>query len=447
MKKIISSALLSSLVSLTASASLVAVVDSGTDFQHEKLAAHAYINEKEVAGNRVDDDRNGKVDDISGWNFAENYGRVFYGEHLQTVNPLTYKLFEIIAHQQAGRATDEEKKFWEQHVTSLPTEEKTNLLAHLNFFGQYAHSTHVTGLVLSQAPTAKILSARVFPDNPPPEYVESGKGIMDYVYQFLAMISSAMFDNVAVYLKETHADVANYSLGMSLQNIAKQMLALRGNAAPTPEQLATETKRVYEQFEKKGRAWMGQSPGTLFVIAAGNDGANNDVIPTFPASVRVENAITVAASLDFVSIAKFSNYGKTSVDVAAPGVAMISTVPSLDRKAVLPMSGTSMASPYVAGIAGQMKEINPNLTPVQMRKILMGTVDYKEWLKEKVVSGGVVNSARAYAACEASKSMDVEAAIASARTSVGDQAVTAPAVRSIMSAPADLMQMANALVF
>ena len=82
----------------------VAVVDSGTDFTHAWLKDRAWINTKEIAGNMVDDDRNGKVDDVYGWNFADNYNQVFVREHLNSVNPETFHIFEIIARIQAGTA-------------------------------------------------------------------------------------------------------------------------------------------------------------------------------------------------------------------------------------------------------------------------------------------------------------------------------------------------------
>ncbi|MBX2988734.1 MAG: S8 family serine peptidase [Bdellovibrionaceae bacterium] len=449
MKKQIVSLSLALLTASGAQAARVAVVDSGTDFQHAWLKNHAWLNEKEIAGNRVDDDNNGKVDDVSGWNFADSYGRVFFPEHLQLVNPITYRLFEIIAHQQAGRTTDEDKKFWEEHVLSLPKPRKEALTAHLNFFGQYAHGTHVAGIVASQDPEAKIMAARVFADEPPAEYGKNkGWSLSEMFYKLLAMASNGTFDLVAGYLHERQADVANYSLGVPLHSIAKQVLALRGVKEPTAAELSAETKLVFGQFEPRGRAWMTSAPHTLFVIAAGNDGNDNDALPMFPASIRVENAVSVAATQDFDKLAKFSNYGKLSVDVAAPGVAIVSSVPGLDAGRTLPMSGTSMAAPYVTGVAARIKSLNPGLNPVQIKEVLMGTVDRKDWLQDKVISAGIVNAQRAYVAAEKSRQQALSQAIAESRALVADQvSAPAPAASTLKSIPADLRRMADSLVF
>lgn len=421
---------------MVAQASTVAIVDSGTDFEHKDLAGRQWSNPKEVAGNRVDDDRNGKVDDVVGWNFVDDYSRIFFREHLNEINPITYRLFEIIARKQAKAATVDDERFWNDNVVKLDAAQKEALLAHLNFFGQYAHGTHVAGIVASQAPDAKLMVGRIFGDDVPPEYNASPKdsrfsgtlngakskyGVLDFIYKLLAMATNGVFANIAGYLNEQKADVANYSLGVSLKMLAENFLKIKGNKNPSPEEIAAESKRIYVQYEPQGQAWIGASPETLFVIAAGNDGTDNEIFPTFPANVRAPNSITVAASHGFDSLAEFSNYGAVSVDVAAPGVAIDSTVPSLDRSRHLPMSGTSMAAPYVTGVAAHIKDINPALTANQIRTILMETVDKKAWLEGKVVSAGVVNAPRAYEAASMSRSIELTQAIASARGAVADQ--------------------------
>ncbi len=406
----------------------VAVTDSGTDFSHELLKGHEWINDKEVIGNLVDDDGNKKVDDITGWNFVDDYGKVFFADHLNYVDTGIYKYFEVIARIQAKTETPEDKTFWEENVKKLTPEKKAALSSSLNFYGQYAHSTHVSGIIAALSPLSKIMSNRVFPDTPPEgrRGLADKMGIADWFYKLLAVASNNVFDQVGSYLNERQADVANYSLGVSMQNIAKISLGVKGVKKPTPEQLSAETKRVGVQFEAQGRRWISGAPNTLFVIAAGNDGSDNDKLPVFPANVKAKNAITVAAAVGELRLADFSNFGETSVDIAAPGVAILSSVPSLDHIKTLPLSGTSMAAPYIAGVAANMKEVNPNLKPEEVKTILMKTVDLKDWLTKKVVSGGLVNEDRAYYAAAQAKSSTIDEAIAAAKASVKDKSVPPP---------------------
>ncbi len=443
-------------IGLNAFSARVAVTDSGTDFSHEWLNNRMLINTKEIAGNRVDDDRNGKVDDVYGWNFADNYGRVFFKEHVSSVDPKVYKIIDVLARVQSGTQTPEDDTYWKETVLSMNTDQKKALVTELNFFGQYAHSTHVSGIIASVAPDSKLISNRVFPDAPlafvpmAGEAKESRKGMIDWAYRLLAMLSNGAFEKVADYIAERQIDVANYSLGTSLQMIATVSLNARGNKTPTKEQIAAETVRLYKQYEPIGQKWMKAASNTLFVVAAGNEGSNNDVMPMFPANVAIENNISVGASLGVNSIATFSNYGIKSVDVFAPGVAIKSSVPSEDNKSVLAMSGTSMAAPYVAGVAARIKDINPKLTPAQMKQILMGTVDKKDWLKTKAVTSGVVNPERAYDASARSQEMSVEDAITASLQNVADQKeATGPKRLFQSSTPVtrDMQQMAKEIIF
>jgi len=118
----------------------------------------------------------------------------------------------------------------------------------------------------------------------------------------------------------------------------------------------------------------------LIVKAAGNDGQDIDSVKSFPTTRYIKgdklmpNVLTIGASGPTLPtlIASFSNYGKTMVDVFAPGVRIYSTVPG--KGTYSPMSGTSMASPVVVGVAAVLKSYFPNLTAVQIKKIIEESV-------------------------------------------------------------------------
>ena len=162
---------------------------------------------------------------------------------------------------------------------------------------------------------------------------------------------------------------------------------------------------------------LGGASGTLFVFAAGNDGTNNDEYPTSPANLGGTNSISVAATHKRNSLASFSNFGVETVDVAAPGLGINSSIPGDEY---LVVSGTSQAAPYVANVASKINEINSGLEPAQVKKILVDTVDKKDFLKGKVKSGGIVNSDRALYAANLTRSGTLEQAIGMAIKDVTD---------------------------
>ncbi len=130
----------------------------------------------------------------------------------------------------------------------------------------------------------------------------------------------------------------------------------------------------------------------LFVAAAGNDGTNNDSVPMFPAAYSAENILSVASSNSSDNLSFFSNYGIKTVDVAAPGSNINSTVPG---NKYLKNSGTSMACPHVAGLAALLLSINSKLSAAQLKSIIMETVDPISSMSAKVVSGGRINALKA----------------------------------------------------
>ncbi|NBW95878.1 MAG: hypothetical protein EBR28_03880, partial [Planctomycetia bacterium] len=136
----------------------------------------------------------------------------------------------------------------------------------------------------------------------------------------------------------------------------------------------------------------GGRAGVLFVAAAGNSGANSDITPQYPAAYPGTSIISVAATTRDNSLASFSNYGLTSVDVAAPGSGIYSTVPG---NAYATYSGTSMATPHVTGTVALLAAAYPTANSAQIRAAILGGVTPVPSLAGRVASGGLLNAAAA----------------------------------------------------
>lgn len=135
--------------------------------------------------------------------------------------------------------------------------------------------------------------------------------------------------------------------------------------------------------------------GVIVVAAAGNDGTNNDASPEYPASYSGDNVIAVAATDRYDRLAKFSNYGPNSVDIAAPGASIYSTLPGGKYGTY---SGTSMAAPHVAGAIALIWDAHPTWNYRQVVTALLQTADEIPGLTGKTAHGRLdVAAAIAYA--------------------------------------------------
>ncbi len=135
-------------------------------------------------------------------------------------------------------------------------------------------------------------------------------------------------------------------------------------------------------------------PNTLYVIAAGNANVNNDVTPHGPCALPAANILCVGASDENDRRASFSNYGAVSVDVFAPGTAILSTYTS---PAYAYLQGTSMASPNVAGVAALVVSARPGGSALDVKSAIMASTEAKPDFAGKSVTGGRVNADRALA--------------------------------------------------
>lgn len=420
-------ALLALTVAQASHAVTIAVIDSGTDLKHNELKNKKWVNPRDI-DDAVDNDDNGYIDDLNGWNFADGNNKLIDKQYLGTFSKDIYKFFEIQTKFMKGSATPEEISWMRAKV------QEPAFRSELGVFGNFVHGTHVAGITAKDSAGAKIMGLKIIPTKAPTvggggrgsaqDFFSAQAGgtpekILKAGLKLLASQQAKALAPVGQYVAAQKARIANCSFGTSTRaasGIIAPILKAVLRRDPTPEEVTSYSVFFVNEVVKAAKVLVA-SPGTFFLIAAGNDGMDNDVYPTSPANVKQDNTLTVAATLGYDRLASFSNYGAKMVDVAAPGVGILSTIPGNEYVEV---SGTSQATPYVANVAGQVLDANPALTNLDLKKILMTTSDFKEFLKGKVVSSGIVNLGRAVQAARLSRTMDLTQAIQMARVQVSD---------------------------
>ena len=274
----------------------VAVIDTGIDYNHPDLQGNIWENMGEIPNNGKDDDGNGYIDDIFGWDFVNN---------------------------------DKDPMDGHGHGTHVA--------------GTIAAATNNGQKIAGVAWNAKMAGLKFLSD--------SGSGS-----------TSGAIDAIA-YSTAMGFKVSNNSWGGGGYSRA--------------------LKEVIAEAGKNGQ---------IFCAAAGNSGSNNDSKPHYPSNYDCDNIISVAASDRSDKLASFSCYGENSVDLAAPGVSILSLLP--DNKTAS-WSGTSMATPHVAGAATLFFAINPNATHMEVKNAIMSSVDEIPDFEGKMITGGRLNVAKA----------------------------------------------------
>jgi cell wall-associated protease len=404
----------------TANAATIAVIDSGLDYKHEMIVPNLWINANEVLDNR-DNDGNGYQDDINGWNFAEQNAQIIDYKYLGTFSPDCSKYFDIQGKRFLNQATEEEMAWIKAKVAD------PKFIKEMGKFGNFVHGTHVAGISIKGTkntamgikliPTEVKLWARDLAMNAKSVNVDRW-ALLETAFNALAQQQMKMLADIGKFAAFHKIDVANGSFGTGFNQskmITDNAFKLVFFKKPTEEESKRAAKMFIEALVRNGQSFVGAAPDMLFVFAAGNDGMSNDEYGTSPANIKADNVITVGATYKDEFFAPFSNYGVKMVDVAAPGMLIKSSIPGNEY---LSVSGTSQASPYVANLAGQVKATNPRLKPLEIKKILMGTVDKKAFLADKVTAGGIVNMERAVVAAQLSKTLPLADAITRAKNSV-----------------------------
>lgn len=409
-----------------AMSSTIAIIDSGVDVEHKDLATKIWINTKEIANNGRDEDGNGYQDDVYGWNFAEQNNMVIDRKYIGTFSEDPYKFFDIQGKLFLNQATEAEKQ-WVADKRTDPAFAKE-----MGIFGNFVHGTHVAGITANNSPDAKILAVKLIPTEIKPffESLKSEvKGNQDKDFRMkllkaglaaLAGQQMKMLEEIAAYVGNHKADIANGSFGTGFNQskmITNALFKIAFQREATKEESDELAHHFLNSLITQGKMMIDAAPNTLFVFASGNDGMNNDIYPTSPTNIQGDNVISVGATYKYEFLAPFSNYGTKMVDVAAPGMLIHSQIPGNEY---LQVSGTSQAAPFVANIAGQIKDINKDLSPKEIKTILMGTVDEKSFLIEKIKAKGIVNMNRATHAAKLSLTTDVQSAILEANITISD---------------------------
>jgi subtilisin family serine protease len=270
-----------SLANRDAATPVVAVIDTGVDYTHPDLAPMLWRNPDEIPDNGVDDDANGYVDDVLGYDFAGDGG-----------NP----------------------------PDADPQDSDTT----------YGHGTHVAGIVAACR--------------------DNGMGIAGICHQARIMALKASYDG---YHLPSSATIAAIDYAVMMKERGVNVVAINASFGALDSYLASERDAI----EAAGAA------GIVFCAAAGNDGVDVDATPFYPACYSLGCIVSVAASDQYDALASFSNYGATTVDIAAPGQNILSTVclPSAPEVSVTTAQGTrtAYAMAYAASCTGLTARIVP----------------------------------------------------------------------------------------
>ena len=432
---------------------IVGIVDSGVDIEHEDLKPVIWTNKKEIPGNGIDDDKNGFVDDVHGWNFLGDIVK----EHLEYERIVKDKsLVDETTFQEAKKLYD--KKFVDaQNEISFYTkmtanvEEADKVLQKL--LGKPIYTADDLKAVESKdtlVQKSKTLMQRMFSYGLPIAELKSEiQQQIEAKYEILKGQETLNIDYRKV-LGDNPNDITDTKYGngnvigpdkkeaLHGTHVAGIVAQTRGNglggdgvASNNVEILTVRAVPDGDEYDKdialairyavdngakviNGSFGKSFSPhkdwvfdaikyaakkDVLFVHAAGNDAKNIDYANNFPNDSEdkiteiADNVITVGAlnfQYDKNIVARFSNIGKINVDVFAPGVQIYATTPENSYQF---LQGTSMASPNVAGVAALIRSYYPKLTAAQVKHILM---ESGVAIDKDVIVGGNPNDVRPF---------------------------------------------------
>jgi subtilisin family serine protease len=430
---------------------IVGILDSGVDIEHEDLKSVIWTNKKEIPGNKIDDDKNGYVDDIYGWNFLGNttkenyeYERIINNKKL--VDEATYLKAKAIndgkieeANQtkfQIELALNGTKKADETLIKLLgkPTYTAEELDAIDSKDPEVVQSKAIMKQMLAYGLSVADLKKEIEKELESYIRVQNGENLKtnyrkvvgdnpDDIKDTKYGDNNVMGPDKEEILHGTHvagivAQVRNNKIGGD--GIANNVQILTVRAVPDGDEYDKDialgiryavdngAKVINGSFGKAfspHKQWVydaikyAESKDVLIVHAAGNDAKDIDKEDNFPndsddkVNEFADNMITVGAlNYEYGTnvVADFSNYGKLNVDVFAPGVKIYASTPNNTYQF---LQGTSMAAPNVAGVAALIRSYYPTLTAKQVKHILM---DSGTAIKSSVAVGGDPDKSRLF---------------------------------------------------
>ena len=434
---------------------IVAVIDSGVDIDHEDLKSVIWTNKKEIPNNGKDDDKNGYIDDVHGWNFlgdsnAENlemtrilkkkddgsevYKRALadYTKELEEVKDLKENVDVLLNADKKVAAALKKEDYTLSELKDMPSvkfelyDAKRIMLSYAQQKGETFHDDlksykEYVYDKLDYNLNKDFNARKVVGDNP--------EDINDKKYGNNVVFSKKRNDNLhGTHVAGIIAQVRNNGLGGDgvAENVEIMVIRAVPNGDEYDKDIALAIRYAVDNGAKIINGSFGKdfsphaqwvydaikyaaSKDVLFVHAAGNDSKNIDVKPNFPTDevggTEISDNVLTIGALNYEYgekiVAKFSNYGKKNVDVFAPGVKIYATIPGSKYKY---LQGTSMAAPNAAGVAALIREYYPQLKASQVKQIIMksgtpldlGVIVDEELIKipfaDASISGRIVNA-------------------------------------------------------
>nr|WP_039451173.1 S8 family peptidase [Pedobacter glucosidilyticus] len=426
---------------------IVAVLDGGVDTTHEDLKSVLWQNRLEIAGNGIDDDKNGYVDDVYGWNFMGSAKGNVEFDNIELVRVLLRdmekfdgkdsnsvrkaELPALRAYQKNLRIYDQKKRKAEQEYFMLYSVKKTvdSLIAstgkekpNLDEFKASSPASkqqeQIKKLILVNMKANKNDDFQDFYEQ---ELARGVKYYYEQLYYHLNMAYNSrplVGDNYQNSYEKSYGNLdvmgpdaehgshvagiiaADRTNNKGIRGVADNVSILAVRTVPNGDERDKDVAnsiiyavdngaKVINMSFGKSHSWdkeavdkavqYAMKKDVLLVHAAGNDNKNLDLERVYPnryfnngktAQAWIEVGASDAKN-DKTLKASFSNYGKTTVDVFAPGVDINSTIPGSLYKA---NSGTSMAAPVVSGLAALIRSYYPSLSAVQVKEIIMKSV-------------------------------------------------------------------------